>query len=86
MASIQIVSGLVLMASASSLSSAMQAQQHQALVAVRDHCRTEIREVCTASSSAALVGCLNAHRSWLSTTCQGAVAGAAARTSATSAN
>jgi len=78
MASIQIVSGLVLMASAGSLS----VSQHQASVTAHDRCHAEVRQLCTGIPSDTLSGCLKAHASQLSGACRAALADAPGRRSA----
>ena len=81
MASIEIVSGLVLMASAGSAS---MAQQHQGFI--HDRCHAEVQEFCAPLPAGALTGCLRAHGGQLSLTCQSALADPHARHSAQSAN
>jgi hypothetical protein len=82
MASIEIVSGLVLMASAGNVS----LQDHQAFVAAHEHCRAEVQQLCVAIPADTLLGCLQAHGSQLSPTCRSALADLRTRRSAQSAN
>jgi hypothetical protein len=78
MASIEIVSGLVLMASAGSVSVAHQA--------IHDRCHVEVQQLCTAIPADTVVGCLKAHGSRLSPACRSAIDAAGASHSAQSAN
>jgi hypothetical protein len=85
MASIQIVSGLVLLASAGNPSLARE-QQHLALVTAHDRCHVEVQTLCAGLPANTVLACLKAHDGQLSPGCQSALAGANARHSAQSAN
>jgi hypothetical protein len=84
MASIQIVSGLVLMASASSMSTAPD----QTALAIRDHCGADVRQLCTGVTpgGGALLGCLKQHWGQVSPICKDTLAEAKARRAAQSSN
>jgi hypothetical protein len=74
MTSIQIVSSLVLMASATAMPAPM------------DHCRPDIQKFCAAPGGRALRDCLKAHGVQVSPACQGALSGAKSSPSTQSSN
>jgi hypothetical protein len=85
MASIEIVSGLVLMASVNGMS-ATHEQQRQALVTARDHCRAEVHTLCASLPPDTLLACLRLHAGQVSPACQSAISDAGTHRPAQSAN
>jgi hypothetical protein len=85
MPSIEIISGLVLMASLNGVSAAHE-QQHQALVTARDHCRDDVHTLCAALPPNTLLTCLKLHASQVSRACHSAIGDANVPHAAESAN